>query len=88
MHMTAISRPDAADVLARAGGHWGWLIGFGIITPLVVAMFFGVQLIVAGIFRFVAAFACLAARARRHIDSPGIPSAVGPPPGRPVAGCP
>ena len=25
--MTTISRPDAADVLARAGDHWGWLMG-------------------------------------------------------------
>jgi hypothetical protein len=22
--MTTIPRPDAADVLARAGDHWGW----------------------------------------------------------------
>jgi uncharacterized membrane protein HdeD (DUF308 family) len=34
MHMTTISRPDAADVLARAGDHWGWLMGLGIITLL------------------------------------------------------
>src|ERR1700755_2665406 len=34
MHMTKISRPDAADVLARAGDHWGWLMGLGIITLL------------------------------------------------------
>jgi uncharacterized membrane protein HdeD (DUF308 family) len=36
MHMTTISRPDAADVLARAGDHWGWLMGLGIITLLAV----------------------------------------------------
>src|SRR5260370_25209931 len=60
-----------ADMLARVGRHWGWLMAFGIITVvagfmalvwpsvtlLVVAVLFGVQLIVAGVFRFVAAFA-------------------------------
>jgi len=62
---------DAADVLAGVGRHWGWVLAFGIITLLaglltlawpgrtivVVAVLFGIQLVVAGIFRFVAAFA-------------------------------
>jgi len=64
-------RLDAADVLARVGRHWGWLLAFGVITLIagvvvlawpgrtlvVIAVLFGIQLIVTGIFRFVAAFA-------------------------------
>jgi uncharacterized membrane protein HdeD (DUF308 family) len=64
-------RPDVADVLARVGRSWGWILAFGVIsllagiavlvwpgrTLIVVAVLFGIQLIVAGIFRFVAAFA-------------------------------
>jgi uncharacterized membrane protein HdeD (DUF308 family) len=64
-------RTDAADLLAGVGRHWGWVLAFGIITLLagllslvwpgrtvvVVAVLFGVQLVVAGIFRFVAALA-------------------------------
>jgi hypothetical protein len=34
MHMTTISRPDAADVLARASDHRGRLIGLEIVTQL------------------------------------------------------
>jgi len=63
--------PDAADMLARVGRHWGWILAFGVITLLaglavliwpgrtlvVIAVLFGIQLIVTGIFRFVAAFA-------------------------------
>lgn len=62
---------DAADVLASIGRHWGWIMAFGVLTLLagvavlawpgrtlvVIAVLFGVQLIVTGIFRFVAAFA-------------------------------
>jgi uncharacterized membrane protein HdeD (DUF308 family) len=69
--MTEGPRPDAGDVLARVGHHWGWLMAFGVITFLagivalawpgltliVVAVLFGVQLVVTGIFRFVAAAA-------------------------------
>jgi uncharacterized membrane protein HdeD (DUF308 family) len=68
--MTGPLRPDAADMLGRVGGHWGWLLTFGIITVvtgivalawpsatlLVIAIVFGVELVVLGIFRFVAAF--------------------------------
>jgi uncharacterized membrane protein HdeD (DUF308 family) len=64
-------RTDAADMLAGVGRHWGWALFFGIVTVLagllavvwpgrtivVVAVLFGVQLVVAGIFRFVAALA-------------------------------
>jgi uncharacterized membrane protein HdeD (DUF308 family) len=64
-------RGDAADVLAGVGRHWGWVLTFGIVTLLaglftlfwpgrtivVVAVLFGAQLVVAGIFRFIAALA-------------------------------
>jgi uncharacterized membrane protein HdeD (DUF308 family) len=64
-------RTDPADMLARVGRHWGWLLTFGIITLaagiavlvwpgrtlVVIAVLFGIQLIVTGIFRFIAAFA-------------------------------
>jgi uncharacterized membrane protein HdeD (DUF308 family) len=64
-------RTDTADMLARVGHHWGWMMAFGVITVLagvavlawpgptliVIAVLFGIQLIVTGIFRFVAAFA-------------------------------
>ncbi len=64
-------RADAADVLAGVGRHWGWVLAFGIVTLLagilalawpgrtvvVLAVLFGVQLVVVGIFRFVAALA-------------------------------
>jgi uncharacterized membrane protein HdeD (DUF308 family) len=64
-------RGDTADMLAGIGRHWGWVLAFGIITALAglltlawpgrtlvaVAVLFGIQLVVAGIFRFVAAFA-------------------------------
>jgi uncharacterized membrane protein HdeD (DUF308 family) len=69
--MATILRGDPADMAARVGRHWGWVLGFGIITAvlgvialawpgrtlLVVAVLFGVQFIVMGIFRFVGAFA-------------------------------
>ncbi|HEX9538885.1 MAG TPA: DUF308 domain-containing protein [Streptosporangiaceae bacterium] len=64
-------RSDPADMVVRVGRHWGWVLAFGIITLLtgvavlvwpgrtliVVAVLFGIQLIVTGIFRFAAAFA-------------------------------
>ena len=64
-------RGDPADVVARVGRHWGWVLAFGIITAalgilalvwpgrtlIVVAVLFGIQLIVMGIFRFVSAIA-------------------------------
>ncbi len=59
------------DMLTRLGRNWGWLLAYGIITLIggifvlawpgptvvVLAVLFGIQLIVVGIFRFVAAFA-------------------------------
>lgn len=61
----------AATRLTTVGRHWGWTLAYGIVTLaagiaalawpgvtlLAIAVVFGVQLIVAGIFRFVAAFA-------------------------------
>jgi uncharacterized membrane protein HdeD (DUF308 family) len=69
--MAAGMRSDPADMVARVGRHWGWVLAFGIITLLtgiaalawpgrtlvVVAVLFGVQLIVMGIFRFAGALA-------------------------------
>ena len=60
-----------ADMLSRLGRKWGWVLAYGIITLaagvavlvwpnetlLVIAVLFGIQLIVSGIFRFVAALA-------------------------------
>jgi uncharacterized membrane protein HdeD (DUF308 family) len=68
--MTRPLRPDPADMLGRVGRHWGWLLAFGIVTVaagivalawpsatlLVIAIVFGIELVVLGIFRFVAAF--------------------------------
>jgi uncharacterized membrane protein HdeD (DUF308 family) len=62
---------QGAEMLARVGRHWGWVLFFGIVTLLagivvlawpgetllVIAVLFGIQLIIAGIFRFVSAFA-------------------------------
>jgi uncharacterized membrane protein HdeD (DUF308 family) len=70
-HMNRGPRADAADVLMRVGHHWGWLMAFGLITVvagilvlawpgrtlIVVAVLFGIQLVVTGVYRFVAAFA-------------------------------
>jgi uncharacterized membrane protein HdeD (DUF308 family) len=32
--MTEPIEPDVADVVARVGRHWGWILAFGIITLL------------------------------------------------------
>jgi uncharacterized membrane protein HdeD (DUF308 family) len=62
---------EPAEMLGRVGRHWGWLFAYGLLTLaaglavliwpsetlLVIAVLFGLQLIIAGIFRFVAAFA-------------------------------
>jgi uncharacterized membrane protein HdeD (DUF308 family) len=67
----ARGRGDAADMMGRVGRHWGWILAFGVLTVLtgilvlawpgrtliVVAVLFGIQLIVTGIFRFGSAFA-------------------------------
>jgi len=60
-----------AEVTAVVGRHWGWVLAFGVITLLaavavlawpaetllVIAVLFGCQLVIFGIYRFVAAFA-------------------------------
>src|ERR1700722_15481480 len=62
---------EPADMLARLGRHWGWVFAYGVLTLLagvfvlawpgetllVIAVLFGVQLIVSGIFRVGPAFA-------------------------------
>ena len=62
---------DPADMLGRVGRHWGWVLFFGVITVVLgilalawpghtliaIAVVFGVQLVVMGVFRFVASFA-------------------------------
>lgn len=69
--MQAYTPSDAASALGKLGGHWGWPLAFGILTTaagvaavvwpgitlLAAAIVFGIQLIVAGIYRLVAAFA-------------------------------
>jgi len=65
--MYAMRQPD--EMLGRLGRHWGWLLGYGVLTVLaglaalawpgetllVVAVLFGVQLIFSGVFRLVTA---------------------------------
>ena len=67
---TPLSR-DIGDQLGRIGRHWGWLLFFGILmvaagvaavawpgpTVVVLAILFGIQIIVSGIFSFINAFA-------------------------------
>ena len=62
---------EPAEMLGRLGRHWGWVFAYGLLTLaaglavlvwpgetlLVIAVLFGIQLIISGIFRFVAAFA-------------------------------
>lgn len=69
--MVMRSQPDPAEALGNLGGHWAWILGFGVltvaagicavvwpgITLIAAAVVFGVQLVIAGIYRFVAAFA-------------------------------
>jgi uncharacterized membrane protein HdeD (DUF308 family) len=69
--MALDARSDIAEVLAGIGRAWGWVLFFGIVTVglgivvliwpdktiVVVAVLFGIQLVIAGIFRFVSALA-------------------------------
>ncbi len=69
--MSPSPRTDAADLVASIGRHWIWLLSFGILTLLAgvaavawpgptviaIAVLFGIQLVIAGIFQFVNAFA-------------------------------
>jgi uncharacterized membrane protein HdeD (DUF308 family) len=64
-------RGDPADMLGRLGRHWGWVLFFGVVTLalgilalvwpghtlIAIAVVFGIQLVVMGVFRFVASFA-------------------------------
>ena len=67
---TPLSR-DIGDQLGRIGRHWGWLLFFGVLmvvvgiialawpgpTVIALAVLFGIQIIVSGIFSFINAFA-------------------------------
>jgi uncharacterized membrane protein HdeD (DUF308 family) len=69
--MSPSPRTDATDLIASIGRHWIWLLAFGILTLLAdvaavawpgptviaIAVLFGIQLVVVGIFQFVSAFA-------------------------------
>lgn len=69
--MSPDPRTDIADSIAALGRHWIWLLAFGILTliagvavvawpgptVLAIAVLFGIQLVVVGIFQFVNAFA-------------------------------
>jgi uncharacterized membrane protein HdeD (DUF308 family) len=69
--MAGGSRGDPADIVARVGRHWVWALAFGLVTLLigiaalawpnrtllVVAVLFGIQLIVMGMFQFARAIA-------------------------------
>jgi len=62
---------EPTDLISQVGRHWGWVLAYGILTVLagvavlawpsetllVIAVLFGVQLIISGIFRFVGALA-------------------------------
>ena len=65
---TARQRSDPVDMLNMLGRSWGWILLFGILTVawpdrtvLVVAVLFGLQLFVGGVFRLVAAYTDVAA---------------------------
>jgi uncharacterized membrane protein HdeD (DUF308 family) len=69
--MTTPLRRDIGGELGRIGRHWGWLLFFGILmvvagifavawpgpTVVVLAILFGIQILVSGIFSFINAFA-------------------------------
>src|SRR6266852_1456451 len=69
--MSPSPRTDAADLITSIGRHWIWLLAFGILTLLAgvaavawpgltviaIAVLFGIQLVIVGIFQFVGAFA-------------------------------
>ena len=69
--MSPDPRTDAADRIAAIGRHWIWLLSFGILTVIAgvaavawpgptviaIAVLFGIQLIVVGLFQFFGAFA-------------------------------
>src|SRR5580704_6926184 len=63
-------RRDVGDRLGRLGRHWGWLLFFGVLmvaagvcavawpgpTVVVLAVLFGIQILVSGIFSFIGSF--------------------------------
>jgi uncharacterized membrane protein HdeD (DUF308 family) len=69
--MSPAPRTDVADRVASIGRHWIWLLSFGILTliagvaavawpgptVIAIAVLFGIQLVVVGLFQFVSAFA-------------------------------
>ena len=69
--MTTTLGQEPTDLISQVGRHWGWVLAYGILTLLagvavlawpsetllVIAVLFGVQLIISGIFRFVGALA-------------------------------
>ena len=69
--MTTTLGREPTDLIEQVGRHWGWVLAYGILTLLagvavlawpsetllVIAVLFGVQLIISGIFRFVGALA-------------------------------
>lgn len=69
--MTTTIGREPTDLIDQVGRHWGWVLAYGILTLLagvavlawpsetllVIAVLFGVQLIISGIFRFVGALA-------------------------------
>jgi uncharacterized membrane protein HdeD (DUF308 family) len=75
---------DPIDTMTTFGRSWGWILFFGIMTliagiltvawpgrtVLVIAVLFGLQLFIGGIFRLVIAFTDEAARPSRrlHVD--------------------
>jgi uncharacterized membrane protein HdeD (DUF308 family) len=62
---------EPTDLFSELGRHWGWVLAYGVLTLLagiavlawpsetllVIAVLFGIQLIISGIFRFVGALA-------------------------------
>ena len=73
--MEQMARDRTADLLGGLGRHWGWALAFGVLTVitgvllvawphislLVAAIFFGIQLIISAVFRFVWTFTAPAA---------------------------
>ena len=69
--MSPHARTDIADSMASLGRNWIWLLSFGLLTliagvaavawpgptVIAIAVLFGIQLIVVGLFQFVGAFA-------------------------------
>jgi uncharacterized membrane protein HdeD (DUF308 family) len=69
--MSTLMGADLEGILKRVGQAWGWVLAFGVIsilvgiaalfwpneTLVVVAVVFAVQLVVASVFQFTAAFA-------------------------------